>query len=198
MAKSGMYGRLIEDLRRDKKKAVILASLTVVALFMFGRVAVQMCTPAKAAAATATPSAAPTPAQEVKVAPVAKTGIADAKRDFYLSSLSPRITRDLFAVSDTAFPPVAAAKVETVMTPAATQPAEPDVAEIERKATLAQAQTLKFQGVIVGSNPAATISDKVVRLGGSIQGFEVESISEDFCILRKKDIRIKLLMKQEE
>ena len=200
----GSLGRLLDELKRDKKKTAVLAVLTVVALVM-GIRALGSGTPARAKAMVAAPplsSVGSTASAQSVSTPAANADLtssgellAEQRREQYIFSIDRRINRDIFAVKLDQFPLQASVVVQPVASEPASQPAV-DPAVAERQETLAQAETLALQSTICGKVPTAIINDRVLTTGESIQGFTVVDILDQACVVRKNDVVVTLNLKK--
>ena len=65
----------------------------------------------------------------------------------------------------------------------------------ERKQELVEmARSLRLQSVIQGESPAIVINGEVLRVGDSIEGFEIVSFNERSAILTREGLKFKLMM----
>lgn len=192
----------VEDLRQNRRKAVLLGVLAAVGLLLGARAVFRSSSPVAARAAVAPQGASPKgPARP-------EAGAADlppreARLDPYIKQIDRTAARDLFAFRGelfTAVEPVIITPVVVSTQPATTQASPPDSAEVERRQALAQARTLTLQSVILGSEPTAIINDRtrdrVLRVGDAVRGFEVLRISGDSCILRKNGVQATLTLEK--
>lgn len=190
--------RLKAELRRDRRKAFLLALLALVACGMGLRLLSRGKTPASAKA-SATALAAPI--RQAAPAPVAR----DAGQDFLqeLRRDKTKLARDLFAPNPEFFPrpkpkPKAKVKIEPAgqaapkPTPAARQ-VDPT---LQRRAIEAQASTLHLQSTMLGTRPTAIVNNLVLRRGDWIHDFQVIAITERTCVLRKEGVSVVLEMKR--
>ncbi|KKM07322.1 hypothetical protein LCGC14_1735100 [marine sediment metagenome] len=102
--------RFVADVKRDKKKAAIMAALTVAAVVVVGRVLLKQSSPKPARAVSAAPDSSGSTSGSPGAGPVvaALTGGAvrdrRARRDEYLATMDRRIERDLFKPNLEYFP----------------------------------------------------------------------------------------------
>lgn len=200
----GSLGRLLDELKRDKKKSAVLAVLTVVALVM-GIRALGSGTPAPAKAMIAAPplssagsiAAAQSVSTPAGNADLSSSGevLSEQRREQYIFSIDRRINRDIFAVKLDQFPLQAAVVIQPAASEPASQPAV-DPAVAQRQEILAQAELLALQSTICGKAPTAIINDRVLTTGDSIQGFTVVDIQDQACVVRKNDVTLTLNLKK--
>lgn len=187
---------LVNELRRDKKKATILAVLLVVAVVIVLRL-VMSGGPAPAKAVTRAPAAAKAAkaakadkqqaqASELIEAPDAST--ANQERDAYLKELDRMIDRDLFQPTTSVY---GAAPSNQTQKRSGMPPAMADLAN-RREQVETAAEVLKLQSTVVSDIPTAIINDQVLKAGDQIEGFTVLAISPRSCIVEKDAIRLVL------
>lgn len=197
-----MKERLIEAwvlLIADKKKAGILAVLTVAALGLGLRAMVTGGKPASASAATGAVTGSST---DLGKAP------AEAFEQAPLVVLPPTepLTRDLF-VPGPAFGGKPAQPEQTDDSgPKSAQgtddktPVSPELRRLElERAVRDEASRLQLSSTMVGANPIAVFQQEgsngsraVLRIGETIDGFELVSVSARNAVLIKNGIRVEL------
>ena len=190
--------RLIAEISHDKKKAVILGVLLLVALLFVGKLLLES-SPSRATAA-ANPAAmvaaaAPAPpAAENPAAAMLGAMIPEADRP---KSVAGRVTRDIFMPDASIFPRVAAntdasGKVNVVED----NQSRRDV-ELKRRIALVRKQgaELHLEGTNTGRVPIAIINGTVLGLDGVINGFRIVRIDSQACVVEKEGIKLNLKMK---
>jgi len=188
--------RLIADLKRDKKKAIVLTVLVVVGALVVGRTFIGKGPPAAARAdasppATAAPSTpAATPFNPGTAALPSKAGL---RRELYVSPAEYLFTRDIFVPNPDFFPPEQPA--ERPKPVSASGPGTRDK-QAELEAIQNQARSLVLQSTIISDQrPTAIINGRVLGVGDWIDGFEVMEITSHACTLAKNSVQVVLEMK---
>ena len=189
--------RLIAEISRDKKKAVILGLLLLVAVFFVGKLLLKS-SPTEATAA-ANPTAIP------PAGPPMTPGTGNTAA-WMLSAKSPGvgapkgaargITRDIFMPNAAIFPHVekttnANGKVNVVENAQGRRDEE-----LRRKRELIREQgaELHLESTITGRVPIAIINGTVLGPGGVIKGFRIVEIESQACVVEKDGIRLNLTM----
>jgi len=182
-----LWTRLTLELRRDKKKTIIMTGLVLVAAVVGGRLFVSSIGPGDASASSPEASTAEvaTSSSDGASARRAQQELV-ARRNEYIAGIKPGITRDLFKFTPEAFALSKPQKPKVVTQQAPTEPAKPKMsfwAKWDKIRALARqrARALKLQSTIGGSPPAAIINGKLVCVGRRIGGFTVVSISARTC-----------------
>ena len=185
----------VEELRRDRRKAALLAVLAVVGVVVAARFLMNRPSPASADAAVAKVMDS---RQAIARSDAATTALSpqDSRLDQYVKQIDRKATRDLFGFREDSFPlvePLVVIPVAAPTQPAATQASQPDAAEVERRQIQALARSLTLQSVISGSSPTAIINDRtkdhVLRVGDTVRGFEVVRIADDCCVVQKNGVQ---------
>ncbi len=188
---SNFQKQLLAELKRDKKKTVIMAVLLLVAMVVIGRVVLKAGKPATASAdTTVRNSTDPQPAMSGEP-DTAETGESD--HDGKVRNLGPidtTITRDIFATNPKYFPP---GKIDGV--PVEFASVKTDDVAAEREAILARARELTLQSTMLSATPTAIIEGQVLRVGETINGYKVVEIGPRQCTLEKNGIRVSIAMK---
>ena len=183
--------RLTLELRRDKKKTLIMMALGLVAAVMAGRLIVGRLGPSKASASQQVVATAQIamPFSSSSAAGGSAEQAQARRRDQYIEKIKSGITRDLFHYAPEAFPLTDREKVE-VGAPKGTTPAPVDDKAIQEKVNdLLQARArslaggLKLQSTIIGSTPMAIINGRLLRVGQKIAQFTVTSVTNRKCVL---------------
>jgi len=199
-----MKNQFVAELKADKKKAVILSLLLVVALVLAVRMVVLSGgKPARATGATAKvapASQAPRPSAGdlAALAPgMPRPGSHHAKREEYLRTLDRTIERDLFEPSSMFFPPPRIQpEAPRKMAPAPTTRPAVTEEQIHRKFIEEQARMLQLHTTVLSDSPTAIINGRVLRIGDWISGFEVTAITATSCEVRKEDVTVELRMNE--
>lgn len=201
-----MKERLIEAwvlLISDKKKAGLLAVLTLAAVGLGLRAMVTGGKPASASAATGAATSGSSDVSNVRKQTFEQPPLV------VLPHTEP-LTRDLFAPgpafgvkpsqpeqSDDSGPKSAQGSDDKT-------PVSPELRRLElERAVREEASRLQLSSTMVGSNPIAVFQQKgsdgsraVLRVGESIEGFELVSVSARNAVLIKNGIRVELSIGQ--
>lgn len=206
--------RLKAEIKRDKKKTVILAALLIVAGIAGGRMLVSSRGPrqARAAEAGAAGPAATAETPSLLRTDQAKAGrLSDAEREAYLSGMDRRIARDLFRPRLEYFALQGGTNFETILVSVEEEPTElfgqigrwvaqkhQAQRELQGRVTVigAQAQALSLESTMLGASPTAIINGQVLRKGEWVSGFRVERIQSDACVVSKDGVEVELHMKR--
>lgn len=189
--------RLMAEFARDKKKAVILIVLALVAVIFVGKLLLKS-SPTKATAATSPSTIVP---PEAPRAPGSGNVVANVFNVNSPRADAPKsvmaITRDIFMPDPSIFPYVkkivdASGKVEVVENAETKRQAE-----LKRKKALIekQASELLLNSTITGRVPTAIINGHVLGLDGVINGFRIVKIGSKACQVKKEGITVDLIMK---
>lgn len=185
--------RLVAELKHDKKKAVLLGVLAVVAVVLVFQQLASL-TPSESQASTGGASASSSGQSEL--ARAASSGgshrMTDSahRRNEYLQTMDRTIDRDLFAPNSQYFAPP-----EDSSSPATSSEKTPEQLEQERwQAIRLQAKGLTLRSTIVGNEPTAVINGMVLHKGDWVAGFEVTEIRPRSCTVRKDDVAVVLKM----
>jgi hypothetical protein len=185
--------RLVAELKHDKKKAVLLGVLAVVAAVLVLQ-QVTAGTPAETSAAVTPAASSPStsPGSVGVTASAARNrALTDAarRRNEYLQTMDREIQRDLFVPNPRFFAPQKDTGQQD--RPEKT----PEIIEQERQEAIRmQAKALTLRSTIVGTVPTAVINDMVLRKGEWVGGFEVVQIKPRSCTVRKDDVSVVLKM----
>jgi hypothetical protein len=179
--------RLLRELKRDKKRAAILAVLALVALILVGRMVLRNVGSAAAknpaAAAGASDAAVPDRGWQ--------PGGRETGHDDYLTQIDTTIKRDIFAPPERFFPPVAAPKKSVEIVDG--QPVEKVETEVARK----DAANMTVESTILSSIPKAIINGQLVQVGDTLNGFRIVEISSRSVTLERDGTTVTLEMKSE-
>ena len=186
--------RLIAELRHDKKKAVLLGVLAIVAgVLILQQLAGASPAETSASVTPVQPSASSSAASsdEVLASAAHARALTDAarRRNEYLQAMDRRIERDLFVPNSQYFSPRQEVDAKEPVGES------PELVEQERRnAIRMQAKALTLQSTIVGSVPTAVINGHVLRKGDWVGGFEVTGVQPRSCTVRKDDVSVVLKM----
>ncbi|MFA6133707.1 MAG: hypothetical protein WC869_06785 [Phycisphaerae bacterium] len=173
--------QLLDELKRDKKKALTLGVLLCVGLVVFGKL-IFKGVPSSAAAAPLVVAASPAPT-EPALTNSADESAVDPSRDKYLREIDTTIQRDIFSAPAGLFPSGVAASVQ------------PDNHDEAAKAADDQVRGMTLQSTILSASPTAIINGKVLKIGSQIGGFQVMEITSGSVTLEKADVKVVLEMK---
>ncbi len=181
--------RMWRQATADKKKFGILVTMMAVGLLLWGRLILLEDVPK---IATADDPNAPAQSDQTPGGPVEQTSEATPILPTLPSvevALSEDLTLDLFAFRHNRYKPL---------------PAEDSLgegvqstgnADDDRKRELVElARSLRLQSVIQGNSPAIVINGEVLRVGDSIEGFELVSFNERSARLTREGLTFLLKM----
>lgn len=181
--------QIVFELKRDKKKAVVLAVLFCVAAVVIGKLFISDSQPAPADAA---PAAAPSPAAPVeRVAatdePTADESEKSASRDKYLKELDTNIKRDVFKPTPGLFPSQRAKQAAAVA----------GKIDDDNRIIFEQSKNLSLQSTVFGATPTAIVNNKVLKKGDMINGFLVVEINPSSVLMEKNGSKVLIWMKEQ-
>ena len=190
--------RLMAEFARDKKKAVILIALTLLAVFYVGKLVLKSA-PSDAAAAVNpvagnTPLGMPSPLGLGGV--TAQTPASHGVKIDKSKGGGWDITRDIFMPDPAIFPfaeKIASAQGKVRLVEDAQGKRDAKL-RLKRELIQAQGAELHLESTIAGRTPIAIINGAVVGLGGEINGFRVVKIDSQTCEVRKDGITLSLTM----
>ncbi len=190
--------KLVAELTRDKKKAVILGVLLVVSVVLVLKMFIHgggsaMASATLLAGAKDSPAATPKTPDD----PADRDLKAKARRDLYIQQMDGSITRDIFLANLDLFPRMNAepVKIAPVPTTASTAPA-PAPEDQDRRVIQAEAQALVLESTMVGDSSIASINGKILRVGEWFSGFEIVDITSHSCLVRKRNVTAVLEIKK--
>ena len=188
--------RLVMELKREKKKAIVLAVLGLVGVVVVARMVMKESAPSQAVAAGAgSASVEPLESNESATEPSAESfrtnEQARVKREKYIRNIDHSFTRDIFLPNSEYFPPEQEPGVGMIA-PVATQDSTKAKANVVR----AQARALVLQSTVISATPTAIINGSVLCSGGWISGFEVVEIASHSCLVEKDGVKVTLEMKK--
>ena len=195
-AKPDWKVRLSAELRRDKKKTIVLVTITLVAAVMGGRLLVKSVHPSKAEANVGSTAVVASGGTETPAMPTFEPGSRDPKRPaVVLHPVRPEIKRDIFCFRADQYPLlVAPGRVKDDEPEKRPKTPEVDPAQLRRARIRRQARALVLQSTIVGESPAAIINGRVMHVGRVTHGFRIVSVTSRNCVVEKEGVRITLEM----
>jgi len=186
--------RLIGELRRDKKKTIVLAVLLIAVLFVGVRLLRRSGTPAGAIAASWGEDLPATEASNL-AAPLPGAGRVSpayiSERDAYIKEISHDISRDIFAFQTALYPPVEVPKPQPDAGHVVARdagPPRPSIEDIVRR----QSRALTLQSTIESDSPIAVINGEVLKIGEKIKGFALLEVHCHNCVLEKDGVKVRL------
>ncbi|MDP6544729.1 MAG: hypothetical protein QGH60_12110 [Phycisphaerae bacterium] len=192
-----LKARLMAEFARDKKKAVILVALLLIAVFFVGKMLLKS-SPQAATAATDPAGVAfgGDPRNQGAGSAVVQTpGAKTPKADLPKGAAS-AITRDIFMPDPAIFPRVKeTAGPNSKVGVVEDEKSKRDI-ELARKTKLIKEQgdKLHLESTITGRVPIAIINGTVLGVGGVINGFRVVKIDSQACVVEKEGVRLNLTM----
>ena len=173
--------QLVDWAKRDKKQAGMVVGLLAVGLLLWGRLLLKQV-PQTASADDEKPlwlqeAEADLLQRGAEKPVVTLEPIGEPSRDPFLLDAN-RYKRTLSEDSE-----LNQAKLGHVLTD-----------EQMRMAVVQAAEELRLQSITLGEVPAAFINDRLIRVGGSIDGFELLSCDERSAVLEKDGVRVRLGM----
>lgn len=172
------------ELKRDKKRAILLAALLLVAAVLFVRLLLKRPGPSAAKAVGMAETTAGTRAVECRgrstptMADEATTRKIDAT-----------ITRNIFIPPERYFPSLGSGKK-------ASAPVAGD-RNTERDNAWRDASAMTLASTILSATPKAIIDGQLVQVGDTIKGFQVKQISSRAVTLERDGVSVELEMKGE-
>jgi hypothetical protein len=185
--------QLLDELKRDKKKAAVMAVLLAVAIVLFARLLLKKPSPAQVTAAPVPAARSETPpvASAKPLSPSSEDVPADTSRDEYLRQLDTSIKRDIFAPPESYFPPGQSGKRSY-------RPITGGKTDVEKESVWNEAKALTLESTVLSVTPRAMIDGQLVRVGDWFRGFRVEEIRSRSVTLGKDGISVSIEMKGEQ
>ena len=181
--------RMWRQVTADKKKFGILVTMVAVGLLLWGRLILLEDVPK---IATADDPNAPAQAAQTPATPGTETADSAPVLPPLPSvevALSEDLTLDLFTFRHNRYKPLPSeesagngAQLEGL------------TAEERKRELVEMARSLRLQSVIQGRSPAIVINGEVLRVGDSIEDFELVSFNERSAILTREGLKFKLKM----
>ncbi|MBB6430032.1 hypothetical protein [Algisphaera agarilytica] len=169
---------LLEWCKRDKKQTGMVLGLMAVGMLLWGRLILKQ--------APQTASADDKPAWLVE----AEADMNSGPKEVITLAEPPKLERDPFILDPNRYKRtlseqdlVSGAKLDEGLTD-----------EAKRMAVVDAAAELQLQSVTLGDVPAAFINGRLIRIGESIEGFELLTCDERSAVLEKQGIRVRLGM----
>jgi hypothetical protein len=215
---NNLFELLLAQVRADRKKAVVLALLTVIMVGVYARLALRggaadAAADAGASAASGAAAASPgaLPSAAGAYAPGATTGAAGMIDAVATTGFARHLSRDLFETDWEAFRPTPELAEELtrrhrpraeptggirtfwrqILLRAAEQRREE---ELRRREVEKQSAALKLQGIVTGDHPKAYVDGRWVTVDEFIGGFRVVRISAQEVELLKSGVHVRLTM----
>lgn len=172
--------QIIHELKHDRKKLGIVVSLVAVGVLMWGRLLLkQVPKTASAVGDDAMASAQGSgDTRDGRVSPVVTLGP------------TPSLQRDLFLLDPNRYSRTAPLVEDNFVAKSPNLTSDDAV----RMAVVKAAEELKLQSVTLGEVPAAFINGRLIRVGGTIEGFRLVSCDERSAILESRGIKVRLMM----
>lgn len=175
MSIANSFGKLSSE----KKKLVAMLGLIVVGLLLWGRLLIKQVP--KTAVADPPQSSLVTPAPPAK---------GSTTKKVVRVKLSDKLARDLFV--PVGYTP--GKKPDAVITPAEKSRPEPADENVRIQAVLTAAEKLTLQSTMQGEQPQAVINGQRVRVGQTIEGFQLLEIKPRQVTLRMNGVDVRLEM----
>ncbi len=187
-----LQNRLLTELKRDKKRALLMFVLMGVATVLFARLLLKKPNPAQATAAPApaVKIGAPPAAPAAPLSPSSEDASPDSGRDDYLNQIDTTIKRDIFSPPESYFPAGQSGKRSY-------RPITGGRTDAEKETVWNEAKALTLDSTILSATPRAMIDGQLVRVGDLIKGFSVEEIRSRSVTLGKDGISVSIEMKGE-
>jgi hypothetical protein len=180
--------RMWRQVTADKKKFGILVTMVAVGLLLWGRLILLEDVPK---IATADPNVAAQTGQtpETSGQEVVESAPVLPPLPSVEVALSEDLTLDLFTFRHNRYKPLPSEE-------SAGNGAQLDglTAEERKRELVELARSLRLQSVIQGKSPAIVINGEVLRVGDSIEEFELVSFNERSAILTREGLKFKLKM----
>ena len=181
--------RMWRQATADKKKFGILVTMVAVGLLLWGRLILLEDVPK---IATADDPNNPAQAGQTPDGQAAEPDVSVPVLPPLTSvevALSEDLTLNLFAFRHNRYKPLPSEESESNGSQL------PGLTDDERKRELVElARSLRLQSVIQGNSPATVINGEVLRVGDSIDGFELVSFNDRSAILTREGLKFKIKM----
>jgi len=179
--------RLLAELKRDKKKTIVLTVLLVVAAGLGVRFLGKAGRPPRATAAPAAGQTAGSQTDPTDAQMLENTG-EQAQRDRYIRQLDAKITRDIFVPSDKYFDVSERDGGRSRIVSLSSGQGRDN----RREALEQEAERLVLQSTVVSQEPTAIINGQVVHVGDEICGFKVIKIRPRQCLVERSGFTVVL------
>jgi len=184
--------RLLAEVARDKKKAIILGLLLLTAAYFIGKLF--LAGGPQSVTAAPLPSGISAESVEPDTGMIKLPDLSQDKADAPKTS----ITRDIFKANPKVFPPVAIADSTGDNGPKVIKASQDDrqaaLKELKEKIRK-EGLALNLESTIGGVRPMAIINGSVLGPGGVINGFRIVKIDSLACVVEKEGIQLSLTMK---
>lgn len=172
--------QIVHELKHDRKKLGIVVSLLAIGVLMWGRLLLKQVP--KTASAVG----------DGAVASAAGSDDAWPDRQGQVVTLSPApaLQRDLFLLDPNRYSRTAPVVEDNFVAKSPNLTSD----DVVRMAVVSAAEKLRLQSVTLGEVPAAFINGKLIRVGGTIEGFRLLSCDERSAVLESRGIKIRLIM----
>jgi hypothetical protein len=188
-----LKNRLVAEFARDKKKAIILGMLLLVAVFYVSKLLVKGSPEAATAASMQAPGAS-----ESSEAENASLDLLTGKpRTWNPKDRSKGIARDIFLPNVSLFPLVVTKTVEVKGPDVIQETQEKRNAELlkrKRAEIRQQGAALHLESTITGGRPIAIINGSVLGRDGVINGFRIIKVGSQTCVVEKDGVKLNLTM----
>ena len=185
--------RLAAEFARDKKKAIILGMLLLVAVFFVSKLLVK----GSPEAATAASMQAPVAPESSEAENASLDLLAGKPRTWNAKDRSKGIARDIFLPNVSLFPMVVKKTVEVQGPDVIKDTQEIREAELlkrKREEIRQQGAALHLESTITGSRPIAIINCSVLGRDGVINGFRIIKVGSQTCVVEKDGVKLNLTM----
>lgn len=170
---------------RNPRKVALLGGLALVALVMWGRLALEQV-PQLAGAASGEAEAIVVDDAAPWAEPVLP---AEPARPKVALKLEERLPRDLFALPREHFKLSEDARTRQQAEKSAVEPADESsrFSEVRRAA-----EALTLESIVTGDRPRALISGRLLEPGQQVRGFTLVRVAQRFVVLEKDGVRVRL------
>ncbi len=186
--KTHVWNRVMGEIHRESRKAVLLGLLLLVLCVIAGRELFVRLRPSEAEAASPQGASSRMPGDGRTNA----GGLAADDGNDLVELGNVAVDRDLFTPNPVYFPP----RQTSGSTPVVTMIGDGGKQDDARRAVQAQAQALTLQSTMLGDVPTAIVNGRVLRADDWISGFQVIEIQARSCTLGKLGVRVVLELPQ--
>ncbi len=181
--------RVVAELKRDKKKTIVLTLLFVVAAGLGVQFLAKPSHPRRAVAAPAAGQPADVQTDTMN-AQAAENAAVQAQRDRYIRQLDTTITRDILTPSEKFFPVGdLSGDGSRVLSLGSSQNQDNRRLVVEQ-----EAGRLVLRSTVVSDDSTAIINGQAVHVGEEIHGFQVIKIAPRQCLLQRSGVTVVLKM----
>ena len=189
--------RLAAEFARDKKKAIILGMLLLVAVFYVSNYVSKLLVKGSPEAATAASMQAPGAPESSEAENASLDLLSGKPRTWTPKDRSKGIARDIFLPNVSLFPMVVKKTVEVKGPDVIKDTQEKRDAELlkrKREEIRQQGAALHLESTITGGRPIAIINGSVLGRDGVINGFRIVKVGSQTCIVEKDGVKLNLTM----